>query len=229
MRADRDDAEYLELASRYDTAVSLGAAGGEGVLIGSRWVLTTSGRAKALQAMSPAPRLRFGKDQYAMQSAFVPPQLAPGGACDVGLILLGKAVTGVRATPLYRQGDEAGKGVVIVGHGASGKIGAKELARDGQARAAINTVDRVEPRTVGLRLKEGDEASDLQGAIAPDETGAPAYVETAAGLFVAGIAIGAGDEWQDYARVSACLPWIDGVILDTERAQLESALGTRGN
>ena len=40
MRADRDDAEYLELATRYGACIPL-AFEGEGVLVASRWVLTS--------------------------------------------------------------------------------------------------------------------------------------------------------------------------------------------
>jgi len=115
-----------------------------------------------------------------------------------------------------------------VGHGASGKIGAPGLTHDGRARGAINTINRVEPRRIGLRLKKGDDASDLQGEITPDETGSPAYIETKAGLFVAGIAIGTDDEWQNYARVSFYVPWIEGVILDAAKQEMNSILDGSG-
>ena len=57
IRPDRDDAEYLELATRYPASIAL-PAGGEGVLIAPRWVLTAAHRAKALQEMKPAPKRR---------------------------------------------------------------------------------------------------------------------------------------------------------------------------
>src|SRR5450432_2344754 len=95
IRADRDDAEYLELASKYASAVSLGAAGGEGVLIAPRWVLTSAHRAKALEEMKPRPKLRIGKRDYGIVSVFIRAPWVRGGTNDVGLLLLDRAVSGV--------------------------------------------------------------------------------------------------------------------------------------
>ena len=76
------------------------------------------------------------------------------------------------------------------------------------------------PRTLGLRLKGPEDASDLQGALAPDDLGAPAFFEVGGRILVGGIAsrteaanrdgIAArvGD-WETYTRVSAFADWID--------------------
>ena len=196
IRPDRDDAEYLELATRYPSSVALSLPdGGEGVLIAPRWVLTSAPRAKALQDARPVPRLRFGEDEHEIQALFVK---------DLGLILLRKAVRAIEPSRLYRDNDENGKAVAIVGHGNA----------DRKKRAAINTVDRVEARTLGLRVKPLDDASDLQGAAAPGDVGAPLFVEAPAGIFVAGILSSISGEWETYARVSAFVPWIEATMLD---------------
>ncbi|MGZ5047557.1 MAG: trypsin-like serine protease [Usitatibacter sp.] len=228
MRGDRDDAEYLELASRYASAVSLGPGAGEGVLIAPRWVLTAAHRAQPIDAMKSKPALRIAGRDYEIQSVFIPPQWTRGGSGDVALLLLRRAVSGVAPTILYRDSDESEKGVVLIGHGTSGKLGEPGGERDGKARAAINTINRVEPRRIGLRLKKGDEASDLQGAFADDETGGPAYVEVSGTLYVAGVAIGNDDEWQNYARISFYVPWIEGVMLRAAKEELNATLGGAG-
>ena len=48
IRPDRDDSEYLELATRYSSSVLLNAPDGEGVLIAPRYVLTAAHMARAL-------------------------------------------------------------------------------------------------------------------------------------------------------------------------------------
>lgn len=239
IRPDRDDSEYVELASRYASSVLLNAPDGEGVLIASRWVLTAAHMAKALQEMKSLPKLEFGAREYEIQSLHIHPDWKKGGPADIALLLLKGHVKGVEPTPIYREKDEGGKPVVIVGHGLTGKIGAKPLPKerwDKKKRAAINTVDRVSPRTLGLSIKTADEASDLQGAAVPGDSGGPAYIQTAEGLFVAGIGYATDDtnadgivgnvgDWEIYARVSAFAGWIEAVMTDVARKEADALLG----
>jgi hypothetical protein len=66
IRPDRDDAEYLELATRYPSSIPLGAPDGEGTLIAPRWVLTAAHMAKALQELKTAPKLSIGDASHAI-------------------------------------------------------------------------------------------------------------------------------------------------------------------
>lgn len=241
IRPDRDDAEYLELATRYTSSVLLEAPDGEGVLVAPRWVLTAAHMAKALQEMKALPRLRFGGRPHEIQALYLHPDWKRGGHSDVALILLKEPVRSIEPTPLYRGADEGGKTVVIVGHGYTGKIGEMPLPKerwDRKQRAAINTVDRVTPRILGLRIKPGDEASDLQGAAAPGDSGGPAYVEIEGALFVAGIGyatddanaggiIGNAGDWELYTRISAFVPWIEGLMLEEAKREAEKLLDDR--
>lgn len=209
-RPDRDEAEYIELASRYASAVALGSYG-EGALIAPRWILTSSDVARAMREAKGALRLRIGAEDHAVQSLITPPA---GNAGDIALVLLREPVTDVEATPIYRASDEHGKALVIAAH----------------KRAGINTVDRVDVATLAMRLKAPDEASDLQGAAGPGDEGAPAFIETNGRLFVAGIAQGprgggvpkVGD-WDVYTRVSASAAWIDDAMF---KAAAEEAAAT---
>ncbi|HEX4943479.1 MAG TPA: trypsin-like serine protease [Usitatibacteraceae bacterium] len=234
VRADRDDAEYRELATRYPSAVGLGAAAGTGVLIAPRWMLTTAHRAAALRAMK-GPLLIAGRP-HEIQDVLVHPDWKPGGESDIALIFLRTAADGVEPTPIYRLPDEEGQAARIVGVGETGRIGEKATKPDGLARAAINTVDRVTPRTLGMRLKGPEDASDLQGALAPGDGGAPAFFEAGGRIFVAGIAstpegANAGGharnvgDWEVYARVSAFAAWIDDTMskVAVEEAARETA------
>ena len=214
IRPDRDDAEYIELATRYPSTVALDAPdGGEGVLIAPRWVLTSASRAKALQEKKPSAKVRFGEDNPEVQSVFVHPAWEGGADNDIGLLLLRKAVR-IEPNALYREPDEKGKSVATAGHGSA----------DRKARASINTVDRVDAHTLGLRVKPLDDASDLQGAATPGDIGGPAFVEVPAGIFVAGILSTIAGEWQDYARVSAFVPWIEAVMLDVATKEMNARM-----
>ena len=216
-RADRDDEEYRELATRYPATVGLGSAGA-GVLIAPRWVLTAAHRAAPLRV--PKSALAIAGRPHEIQEVFVHPDWTPGGEADLALVFLRTAVEGVEPAAIYRLSDEAGQAARIVGLGATGRIGDAARRLDRRPRAAINTVDRVGLRTLGLRLKGPEDASDLQGAIAPDEGGAPAYLEVAGRILVGGIASWTHDanrdgvagnvgDWENYTRVSAFAGWID--------------------
>jgi hypothetical protein len=253
-RPDRDDAEYLELATRYSSSLPLRApAGGEGVLIASRWVLTAAHMAKSVAELTPPPAiespsystpkpraaLAIGARYYEIQRIFIHPDWKQDGDdSDIALILLKTDVPDVKPTPAYAGTNEAGKTVVIVGHGLTGKIGSKPLPKtqwDRKKRAGINTIDKVGTITLGIRIKPPEEASDLQAAAAPGDSGAPAFIETPEGLFVAGIGyatedngdgiIGNAGDWETYARVSAFYSWIQKTMLDVARVEAESLLG----
>ena len=208
IRPDRDDSEYLELASRYTSSVPLNAPAGEGVLVASRWVLTSAGVGKALRDMKPRPKVAGIEIEEVHVRG------------EVALLQLKAAARDVPVTELYRERDEAGRTVVIVGHGNA----------DGKKRAAINTVDRVETATLRIRIKSGDEASDLQGALVPGDLGGPAIAETNDGFRVMGIATSvAVDGWETYARVSSFAAWIDEMTLALERREADKLLGSDSN
>ena len=73
-------------------------------------------------------------------------------------------------------------------------------------------------------LQHDDEASELQGAATPGDSGAAAFIETARGLFVAGILRATDSEWETYARISAYAAWIDAVMIDMARKEADDLL-----
>ena len=241
IRPDRDDAEYQELATKYPASVLLNAPDGEGVLIAPRWILTAAHMVKALEEMKPLPRITIGKRVYEIQSLHANPEYRKGNpASDIGLIYLKRAVDNDEVEPvlLYKEKDEGGKTVIIVGHGYTGKIGGKPLPKeqwDRKKRAAINTIERISPRTLGLMIKPPDEASDLQGAAAPGDSGGPAFVETPDGVRVIGIGsatddtnangiVGDPGDWEIYVRVSFFVPWIEAVMVGVARDELRRTM-----
>ena len=219
IRPDRDDAEYLELASRYTSCVRLDAPGGDGVLIAPRWVLTSEKAARTLREMKPRPKIAIGRRQVEIQQVYIHD--------GVGLVSLKSDVTDPPFTPPYRGADESGKTVVIAGHGETGRIGEGTTVKDGKKRASINTIDRISAQAFGMQLKPATEASDLQGAITAGDIGAPAYLETPEGLQVAGIARSSDGTWETYARVSAYAAWIDSTMLEQARQEADALLGEK--
>lgn len=238
-RADRTDAEYVEMASKYKTSVAIPVpGGGEGVLIAKRWVLTSARIGKALQAVKDA-RIEVDGKKFKIVAVAIHPAWTPTRRnADLALVYLDQNVRSIEPTPLYRHPDEAGGVVVIVGHGETGHIGGKTLTNDGKKRGGINTIDRVAPRMLTLTIKAGDEASDLQAAAGPGDEGGPAYYEINGSMFVVGIAAGTDDnnknglidagDTQDYVRVSTYLDWVDDATRKAAEDELSEHLGGAG-
>jgi hypothetical protein len=190
-RADRDDAEYLELATRYPAAIEV-APGVEGVLVAPRWILTS---ASAVKGLDPA------KARHPVQATFVHPQWRGGIDADLALVFLRAPVGGVEPAPISRDRDEMDDVVRMAAHGG-----------DGRLRAAINTVDRVTASTLALRLKPPTEASDLQGELSASERGAPLFAEISKRIVVTGIFSTGERGWQVFVRVSTYADWIDDTM-----------------
>ena len=218
-RADRDDAEYVELATRYPAAIEIGP-GLEGVLIAPRWVLTSAHGAMLLQGAKARPPLTLGGRPNQVAHAFVHPDWKQGTAADLALVLLRDPVDNIVPAPISGEPHEIDEIAFVVGHGETGKLGETARRTDGKKRAAINTIDRVLPTTLGLRIKPADSASDLQGGPAPGERGAPLFIESNGQAYVAGIYSANEGDWQVFARVSIFTQWISDTMF---RAGVEEA------
>jgi len=215
-RPDRDDAEYLELASRYSSSIPLPAPVGEGVLIAPRWVVTVPTPARLLREIHPTPSIRIAGDDYEIEAIHI--------GEDVALLLLDRSVKGLNPTPVWREGDESGRGVAIVGHRSTGRVGAPGKA-DGRRRAGINTIDAVADTTLEVRIKSGDDASDLQGVLLPAEVGAAAYIANDNGkIFVAGVARMVDDKHQVFTRLSRRVEWIEAVMVEVAKKDADRLL-----
>jgi hypothetical protein len=236
IRPDRDDAEYVELATKYVSTVAIDVpGGGEGVIIREQWILTSARVGAVLKAMKSPARIRIGTRDIKVDGVYVHPTWRAGSnSGDIALLHLAGPAK-IEPTPLYASDDEAGKTVVIVGTGETGKLGDKALRLDHKSRAGINTIDRLSPKTFAMTVKTGDDASDLQAAFTTSESGAPAYFQTESQeLFVIGVAsstkgensdglVNAGDS-QVFVRISAYVPWIEGTIEKAAKDEVDKLL-----
>ena len=219
IRPDRDDAEYVELATRYPSAIEIGP-GLEGVLILPRWVLTSARCAMRLQGANARPPLVIGGKPNAIEATFIHPEWKQGTDADIALVFLREPVTTITPVELSGYRDEIDEVMFVVGHGETGKLGESARRTDGKKRAAINTVDRVLPATLGLRIKPADAASDLQGGPAPSEQGAPLYLELSGTTYIAGIFSANEGDWQLFVRVSTYTKWINDTIFKAATAEV---------
>jgi len=243
LRDDRADNQYLNLgaAPAYSSVGQVVTDGwfGSGTLIAPNWVLT------AAHVVDNASNLRFSLNgtTYTAAQSIVHPNwngdLSKG--YDIGLIRLVEDVaasTGIAPAERYTGKSEVGAVGTAVGYGKTGTGETGATTFDGQKRAMNNAIDTFfrtpgkEPRLFGsdfdspTRPLESTLGSslplDLEGMIAPGDSGGGLFLNINGKDFLAGInSFGSAmdglmdSDYGDvagYVRVSAFNAWIDSLL-----------------
>lgn len=150
---------------------------------------------------------------------------------DMALLKLKSPVTHVSPIPLYRESDEVGKEVLLLGWGDFGTgdqgVSEEKPINDGKFRQARNQITGVDGNLLTFRFDApGSEGVlDLEGVNGPGDSGGPALVKTPQGFALIGIS-SAGEydslsdlfsnksqyDWNEYyIRTSKMMEWIDSI------------------
>jgi len=220
-RHDVPDSDYVVPDSDYPQVVDLFQPGDcQGTLIAPTFLLTAAHCAEDMG--NPRPLVVDGVD-YDVAEVILHPQWG-GGNYDLALIRFEEAVTGVTPFPLYRQTDEEGQMMTLVGRGlhATGLEGERGGSMDQQLRRATNVVSGSNEHWLEVYFESPEDAgvTALEGVGAAGDSGGPAFIENADGIFLAGLNswgdafpysdIGKYGAWDYSTRVSSYVQWIDG-------------------
>lgn len=245
IRADVNDANYRLPADAVPALADLPGEG-HGVLIAPRWVVTAAhavswqssitevnvnGKARKVVAIIKYPGYQtppeaLGKEAMATGDASkIHAFLADTN--DIALIQLEAPVSDVKPMPLYRDGDESGKTIEVIGKGATGN-GVDGEAADAPHRTdlrhAFNVVSGVNAHWISYTFRAPPAALPLEGTIGNGDSGGPVVLDINGEKRLAGLA-----SWKKYpdgrlkpggryglivynVRVSAYAAWIDNVI-----------------
>jgi len=257
IRADRSDSQYVALGAlpqyasvgRFTGATDTFGFVASGTLIAPDWVLTAAhvvGHTKSLT-------FTIGGVKYTAASWLANPNWNGNlfAGYDIGLVHLSQPVTGIQPAALYTGSAELGKMDTAVGYGMTGTglLGAKTL--DSNKRAEQNTIDRLmnarlflsdfdNPRNPRDSALGSFQPQDLEGLIAPGDSGGGVFITVGSGAsaqtFLAGVNsfVGAYDGKPDsdygdisgHTRVSAFGDWIKGVIARATRPATASGAST---
>ena len=225
MRHDVDKNEYLLDTVKYQSAIYGDIC--SATLIAPRWVLTASHCfAQSLgHNLSSFGRAQSGDLSAKVKKVHIHPQStipAQGETIhDFALLELEEPFYGIEPVPPYEKSDELGQTMKLAGYGytGTGQTGGNVACFPCDLRGADNVVFEANEYHLRFKFEAPGESGvlPLEGVGGPGDSGGPVYVETAEGMFVAGVSSFGGNHYGDvdnYTRVSKHLDWMYEVMGD---------------
>ncbi len=226
IRHDKNDSDYIKLGAEFPAVGKVGERAGDGTLIGQDWVLTAGHVASGMQR-------RYGNNfkvyfegypqGIAVEAVYVHPEFRPMQGHDIGLLKLKQSISNITPLKFYTNSDEAGKPIMIVGHGDFKNGNETEWTVDGKKRAATNRIESVNDNHIIYHFdKPGTEGvTKLEGTAGRGDSGGPALIQVEDQWLVAGVSSagmpgengpGTYGAVEHYTRVSTHSNWLNDVL-----------------
>ncbi len=223
-RHDKSDQAYLDLGANFPSVCKVGKRGGDGTLIDSRWVLTAAHVARGMynrEGENLQVYFQGSSEGIRVDKVFIHPNFQPMSGADISLLYLAEPVSNINPVALYSNNDEAGKNIILVGHGDTRTGLGGEWVADGQRRGATNIIDAVSDDKIIFDFDDISEGTELEGTAGPGDSGGPAFVVVNGKSLIAGVS-SAGKPGKNgpgtygarefYTRVSTYQQWINATM-----------------
>jgi hypothetical protein len=220
MRHDVDRELYLLDPYNYPSAIRSDLC--SATLITPRWALMAGHCVDPELGWSVA---KFGKlvildQQISIKAIYSHPAYSTS-IHDIALVEMHEPIYTIEPTPLYEGSDELGETLKLAGFGGLGNAVDGLDVNSGWSllHGADNVTSLANEYHLGFKFDNPADGTSLplEGVGGPGDSGGPAYIETGAGRFIAGVS-SFGDQYYGgsdyYTRVSQELDWIKEVMKD---------------
>ncbi|WP_299335948.1 trypsin-like serine protease [uncultured Psychroserpens sp.] len=238
-RHDKEDAEFIELAKRFEKYIChLNLPDCEGTIIADEWAITAAHCAVGIAEKFEAGLKHFviindteiEVDKVIMYKEWENTEeyTSMEPLNDIALVHLKTKPIGALQAKLYMKNDEVDKLIYMVGRGdkGDGLIGIN--GNDGKQRGATNRIEKATERWLRWTFDHPDTKTkyltEHEGISGPGDSGGPAFIVKDDIVYLAGIS-----SWQDtkdgpeglygvvenYTRVSQFIKWINDEMTGT--------------
>lgn len=227
-RHDKSDDEYIKFAQELPVTSSIikyNSTDVAGTLITPEWILSA---AHVAEHIKKDQKLILNKDSLIVEKVVIHPGwLENGRPEDIALVKIKTPVSDRIPVKLYRDRNETGKEVIVVGNGDYGTGLSGPAGNDGKFRAGTNLIDEVTNEYLIWGFEDPRENPEkvtrLEGISGPGDSSGPAFIQIGNKYYIAGISSGqstsatGGKEGlygvtEYYTRVSSYLAWIEKTI-----------------
>ncbi len=224
-RHDQSDEKYLTLGKEFPAVCKVGIDGGDGTLVGSKWIITAAHVAEGMYTRTQGNlKVYFDDGQVAeVVEVYIHPEYDGPNGHDIALLKLAGDIQNISPLLLNRNLREEEKEIIIVGHGYAKAGDETEWITDGKLRAATNRVDRIYKTmlTFDFDTPEDPSSTELEGTAGPGDSGGPMIFSLPDKDLVVGIS-SAGEDGENgpatygaveyYTQVRSHTRWLDQVM-----------------
>lgn len=230
-RHDKDDAEFLKIAERFEKYIChLNLPDCEGTIIADQWAISAAHCSVGIMEKLKNGRKHFviindveiEVDKVIMYKEWDKPQENIANLNDIALLHLKTKPINALQAKLYIDEDEVDKLVYMVGKGNKGNGLVGINGNDGKQRGATNRIETATEKWLSWTFDHPDTRTkyltEYEGISGPGDSGGPAFILKNDIVYLAGIS-----SWQDtkggdeglygvtehYTRVSQYIKWIN--------------------
>ncbi len=235
-RHDKSDKDFQDLGKDFQKYMChLNLPDCEGTMIEDKWAISAAHCSIEIQNKLKAGETHqviVNGEKIEVDEVIIHKKWKRDEAFDLALIHLKNAPKYGTKVELFREKNELGKIVYVIGRGDKGNGQVGIDGNDGKLRGATNRVEEATDYWLKWVFDDPDGQSknltDYEGISGPGDSGGPAFIKEGDQVYVAGISSGQSTKGSGgvegkygvkeyYVRISQYIDWIEGEICKSDK------------